>query len=452
MTFESRHPFSNEHIQSFESLKTSEIEQKIRVAQQAFKAWKAIPIHHKSSLFLKVAELLERDKEQYAYLITLEMGKIIGEARAEIEKCALLCRYYAENAEKHLADEIVVTEGSKSYVCFEPLGAVFAVMPWNFPFWQAFRFAVPSLMAGNVAFLKHAPNVPLCANTIEKIFLEAGFPEGVFQNLFLEISDVEGVIASDIVQAVTLTGSERAGSQVASLAGKYLKRTVLELGGSDAFIVLADADLDSTVRHARLSRMMNNGQSCIAAKRFIVQKEIADDFIEALSHSFQQLRFGNPFEENADYASLARPDLAKNLERQVQLSLEQGAKIILGDGLAEQSFFKPTILTEVSPNMVAFQEELFGPVASIIVAESEQEAIQLANLSVYGLGASVWTKDIEKGEKIVRQLEAGSCFINAIVRSTPSLPFGGIKRSGYGRELSVAGIREFANIKTVFIK
>lgn len=452
MTFESRNPFTDEFITDFESLKTSDIAYKLHLAKLVYPIWKNISFDKKSSLFFKVSEILEKNKEIYARLITLEMGKVIREARAEIEKCAMLCRYYAENAEKHLADEIVATEGKKSYIRFEPLGAVFAVMPWNYPFWQAFRFAVPALMAGNVAFLKHAPNVPQCALAIENIFLQAGFEEGVFQNLFLEISDVEGVIASDIVQAVTLTGSERAGSQVASLAGKYLKKTVLELGGSDAFVVLADADLDITIPNARLSRMINIGQSCIAAKRFIIEKSIYEMFLEKFIESFKQLKFGNPLDENADYASLARPDLAKNLENQVQKSIKQGAKIALGNTKANQSFFEPTILTGIAPDMVAFNEELFGPVASVIVAQDENEAIELANRSVYGLGASVWTKDLEKGEKVAQQLEAGSCFVNAIVKSTPLLPFGGIKRSGYGRELSIAGIREFVNMKAIFVK
>ncbi|KOY85168.1 succinate-semialdehyde dehydrogenase [bacterium 336/3] len=452
MTFESRNPFTEELITSFESLKTSQIEQKLTLAKQAYASWKNIPFDKKSTLFFRVSEILEKNKEQYAQLITVEMGKVIREARAEIEKCAMLCRYYAENAEKHLVDEIVATEGTKSYIRFEPLGAVFAVMPWNFPFWQAFRFAIPSLMAGNVAFLKHAPNVPQCALAIENIFLQAGFEEGVFQNLFLEITDVESIIASDIVQAVTLTGSERAGSQVASLAGKYLKKTVLELGGSDAFVVLADADLDITIPNARLSRMINMGQSCIAAKRFIVEEDIYESFLQKFIDSFKKLQFGNPLEESSDYACLARPDLAKNIENQVQRSIEQGANMILGNSKANKAFFEPTILTNITPHMLVFNEELFGPVASVIVVQDENEAIQLANRSVYGLGASVWTKDLEKGEKVAQQLEAGSCFVNAIVKSTPLLPFGGIKRSGYGRELSIAGIREFVNMKAIFVK
>jgi len=452
MTFESRNPFTDELITSFESLQAQAIEQKLHLAKKVYASWKNVSFEKKSTLFLKVSEILEQNKEQYAKLITLEMGKVIREARAEIEKCAMLCRYYAENATKHLADEIIATEGQKSYIRFEPLGAVFAVMPWNFPFWQAFRFAVPSLMAGNVAFLKHAPNVPQCALAIENIFLQAGFEEGVFQNLFLKIPDVEVVIASEIVQAVTLTGSERAGSQVASLAGKHLKKTVLELGGSDAFLVLEDADLDKTVTNARLSRMINVGQSCIAAKRFIVLKSVYEEFVEKFTESFQKLQFGNPLEETSDYASLARPDLAKNLETQVQKSLAQGANLVIGDSKADKAFFQPTILTSITPNMVVFNEELFGPVASVIVAQDEKEAIELANRSVYGLGASVWTKDVERGEKVAQKLEAGSCFVNAIVKSTPLLPFGGIKRSGYGRELSIAGIREFVNMKAIFVK
>jgi len=449
--FVSKNPFTQEVLGIYQPDTPAVIQEKLQLAEAMFPKWSKMAISEKAKLFQKLATLLEQEKQELAKIICLEMGKIIREARAEIEKCAWLCRYYAENAETQLAPEILKSAYAKSYVSFEPLGAILGIMPWNFPFWQALRFAVPTLIAGNVALLKHAPNVPMCSLRIEELFLKAGFEKGVFQNVFADVADVESIIASRIVQAVSLTGSERAGSAVASLAGKHLKKSVMELGGSDAFVVLDDADLPFAVENARLSRMINNGQSCIAAKRFIVLEKVFDDFLEGLKESFAKLCFGNPLDENTDYACLARTDLAENLARQVKQSVARGAKLVVGSTEAQDTIFQPTILTNIKADMPVFAEETFGPVAAVISAKDEQEAINLANLSVYGLGASVWSKDYEKAEKIALTLQAGTCSVNSIVKSTPELPFGGIKNSGYGRELSVAGIREFVNWKTVAI-
>ncbi|MFN3316602.1 MAG: aldehyde dehydrogenase family protein, partial [Raineya sp.] len=398
--FLSVNPFTQEILKTYQADTPSAIEKKLQLAENTFAKWRKVSFSEKANLFFALSKILEQEKETLARSISLEMGKVISEARAEIEKCALLCVYYAENAEKQLAPDFINSTYSKSYVAFQPLGAVLAIMPWNFPFWQALRFAVPALMAGNVGLLKHAPNVPQCAEQIEKIFLQAGFPEGVFQNVFAQVQDVEQMIAHRAVQAVTLTGSEKAGSAVASLAGKYLKKSVLELGGSDAFVVLEDADLPFTIENARLSRMLNNGQSCIAAKRFIVLERVYEDFLEGLKASFAKLRFGNPLDEGSQYACLARPDLAENLASQAQKSVAMGAKLIAGSTEANKTIFQPTILAEVHTQMPVFAEETFGPVAAVIKAQNEQEAINLANLSAYGLGASVWSKDTERAEKI----------------------------------------------------
>jgi len=451
INFVSKNPFTQEVLGIYQPDTPALIQEKLQLAEVVFPQWSKIPISEKAKLFEKLADVLEQEKQELAKIICLEMGKVIVEARAEIEKCAWLCRYYAENAETHLAPEPIKSAYTKSYVCFQPLGAVLGIMPWNFPFWQVLRFAVPALVAGNVVLLKHAPNVPLCSLRIEELFLKAGFEKGVFQNVFADVADIESLVASRIVRAVSLTGSERAGSAVASLAGKYLKKSVMELGGSDAFIVLDDADLPFTVVGACTSRMINNGQSCIAAKRFIVLEKVFDEFLEGLKESFAKLRFGNPLDENSQYACLARTDLAENLARQVSQSVAMGAKLIVGSSEAQDTIFQPTILTNIKPDMPVFAEETFGPVAVVISAKNEQEAIHLANLSVYGLGASVWSKDYERAEKVALQLQAGTCSINTIVKSTPELPFGGIKNSGYGRELSVAGIREFVNWKTIAI-
>jgi len=383
-------------------------------------------------------------------MITLEMGKVLSEARAEVEKSADGCMYFAENSEKFLADQTIKTESRKSLVSFHPTGTILAVMPWNFPFWQVIRFAAPALMAGNVGVLKHASNVSGCSLLLEKAFIEAGFPEGVFQSLIIDNRQIESVLQSDIVQGVALTGSEFAGSNVASIAGKYIKKCVLELGGSDPFIVLADADLELAAKIATQSRMQNAGQSCISAKRFIVDKRVKEDFTARFLENIKALRQGDPLLETTTTGPLARVDLADTLEKQLNGSIERGAKLLAG-GRGAGANFTPALLDQVKPGMQAFDEETFGPLAAIITVSSEEEAVDVANSSRYGLGSSVWTRDLERGEKVARQIESGSVFINALMKSDARMPFGGVKKSGYGRELSEYGIKEFVNVKSISI-
>jgi len=416
-------------------------------------SWKETSFAFREGLFRNLAALLRADKDRLARLMTEEMGKIIRESLAEIEKCAMACDYYAENAESMLKDEMVSTDASRSFVAFQPLGVILAVMPWNFPFWQVFRFAAPSLMAGNVALLKHASNVPGCALAIEELFTRAGFPENVFSTLMIPSSMVEAVITNQRVQAVTLTGSGAAGGSVASAAAKHIKKAVLELGGSDAFIVLDDADLDNTVKAAVTGRMINQGQSCIAAKRFIVDETVVEEFTLRLLRAVSGLKTGDPMDPATDMGPMARPDLVEDVEKQVQKSLESGATLVYGGKRPQRPgcYYLPTILRNVRKGMAVYHEETFGPVFSIITVKSEEEAIAVANDSEFGLGGCVWTKDPERGEKIARKIETGAMFVNGITKSDPRLPFGGIKKSGYGRELATYGIREFVNIKTIWI-
>ncbi len=416
-------------------------------------SWKETSFAFREGLFRNLAALLRADKDRLARLMTEEMGKIIRESLAEIEKCAMACDYYAENAESMLKDEMVSTDASRSFVAFQPLGVILAVMPWNFPFWQVFRFAAPSLMAGNVALLKHASNVPGCALAIEELFTKAGFPENVFSTLMIPSSMVEAVITNQRVQAVTLTGSGAAGSSVASAAAKHIKKAVLELGGSDAFIVLDDADLDNTVKAAVTGRMINQGQSCIAAKRFIVDETVVEEFTLRLLRAVSGLKTGDPMDPATDMGPMARPDLVEDVEKQVQKSLESGATLVYGGKRPQRPgcYYLPTILRNVRKGMAVYHEETFGPVFSIITVKSEEEAIAVANDSEFGLGGCVWTKDPERGEKIARKIETGAMFVNGITKSDPRLPFGGIKKSGYGRELATYGIRELVNIKTIWI-
>lgn len=450
---ESRNPYTGEVLATYEEDTDGRIEEKINQAHAAFVDWRKHSFAERAKLMFQAAGLLRERKEQLARLMTLEMGKVRREAIAEVEKCAWVCEYYATYAEQFLTEEVVRTDASRSYVRFAPLGVVLAVMPWNFPFWQVFRFAAPALMAGNTALLKHASNVPQCALAIEKIFVDAGFPEGVFQTLLIGAKAVEAVIRHDKVRAVTLTGSEAAGRKVAAVAGECLKKTVLELGGSDPFIVLPGVDIEAVAAKAVQARMINNGQSCIAAKRFIVHAAIYDSFVEAFVENMRKLRFGNPEDENTDYAAMARHDLRDELHDQVVRSIEAGATCLLGGQPMEHpgACYQPTVLAGVTPGMPAFDEELFGPVAALIKAASEDEALALANRSSYGLGGSVWTADALKGEQLAQQLEVGCAFVNGIVKSDPRLPFGGVKHSGYGRELSIFGIREFVNIQTLWI-
>lgn len=448
--FKSVNPYDQSVIGEFPEHDELTINAKITTAAKTFRSWRKESFSHRAALMKRAGELLRSNKNEYARVISIEMGKILSEAKGEIEKCAIACDYFADHAERFLMDQIIMTDASKSLVVFQPLGPVLAIMPWNFPFWQVFRFAVPSLMAGNVGLLKHASNVSQCSLLIEKIFREAGFPQGTFQSLLVDSKNVERIIAHDQVAAVTLTGSEYAGTQVAAAAGKNLKKTVLELGGSDPFIVLEDADLDLAAKVATQSRMQNAGQSCIAAKRFIVIKSIKEEFVDRFKRNVEALRQGNQLDENTTTGPLARVDLAGDLEKQMKASLVAGAKLITG-GKREGANFQPAILDNVSPGMPAFDEEMFGPVAAIVSVSNEQEAIEMANRSRYGLGGSVWTKDPGRGEKIAREIESGCVFVNSLMRSDQRLPFGGIKKSGHGRELSELGIKEFMNAKTIYI-
>jgi succinate-semialdehyde dehydrogenase/glutarate-semialdehyde dehydrogenase len=450
MTFKSINPFDQQIMAEYSPLVESEVDGKLEMASKAFAHWSLLTYTYKASLLEQLARVLQSEKESLARLITLEMGKTIKESRAEIEKCAKACSYYAQYGQEALQDEIVISEASKSYAAFQPIGAVFAVMPWNFPFWQVFRYAVPTLLAGNVTLLKHAPNVCGCAIAIEEVFKKAGFPIGVFQTLILDLSHVEKVIQSDIVQGVTLTGSEWAGSSVAALAGKHIKKTVLELGGSDPFIVLADADMEKASQIAVQSRLQNAGQSCIAAKRFIVVEKIKEEFINQVLHHCKALKLGNPIEESTTMGHLARLDLAEKVEAQYQATVQMGAKVWM-ENKREGCQMSPMLISDVPLASPAFLEETFGPLVAIFSVRDEREAVELANKSRFGLGASIWTKDREKGEKLAKQIQAGNVFVNAMMKSDPLFPFGGIKKSGYGRELSHFGMREFLNIKSVFV-
>lgn len=455
MRFETINPVNNELVKRFAAHSWRQVQGMLKKSETGFDINRTSTLAIRSKRMKALAELLENKKLFCAQLITLEMGKPIKEAIAEIEKCARTCHYYADNAKFFLADEVITTSYSSSMVSYMPLGAILAIMPWNFPFWQVFRFAVPAIMAGNVVILKHAPNVPQCALLIEDLFKQASFPEGILQTLFLDHNKIKWVIEDPHITAVTLTGSDAAGSKVAEIAGRSIKKTVLELGGSDPFIVLEDANVKEAAKVAVASRMVNCGQSCIAAKRFIVMETVFSDFVREYVDNLLQLNMGDPTDITVDIGPMARQDLADNLERQVKESMKMGAEALIGGGkphAAEGAFFNPTLLVKVRPGMPVFDQEVFGPVASVITAKTVNDAIELANKTKYGLGASVWTTDTEKALRLARQIQAGSVFINEMVVSHPSLPFGGIKQSGYGRELAQAGIREFTNIKTMVVR
>lgn len=447
-------PATGETVKTFTALTDAEIENALALADRAFRDYRRVSFDTRSQWMQNAANLLEENAETYAKIMTLEMGKPITAAIAEVKKSAAVCRFYAENAAQFLADVPAESDASNSFIAYEPLGAILAVMPWNFPFWQVFRFAAPALMAGNVGLLKHASNVPQCALAIGEIFQKAGFPEGVFQTLLVGSNKVAQIITDDRVKAGTLTGSEPAGASLASLAGQNIKKTVLELGGSDPFIVLETADLNAAVEAAVTARMLNNGQSCIAAKRFILISSIADEFEIRLAEKFAALKIGDPMLPDTEVGPLATPDILTELHQQVQICVEAGAKVLTGGQLLEQpgNFYPPTILTQIPEGTPAYSEEFFGPVALIFRVNSLDEAITLANSTIFGLGASGWTTNQAEQERLIRELEAGAVFINGLVKSDPRLPFGGIKRSGYGRELSSQGIHEFVNIKTVWIK
>ena len=448
-------PANNILIKNYDEMTSPESADIISLADKAFKNWKETSYIYRSELMKNAAKVLRENSEEYSVLMTIEMGKPIVQSRAEVEKCVWVCDYYADNAEKFLADEIIKTEATKSFVSYQPLGVILAVMPWNFPFWQVFRFAAPNLMAGNAGLLKHASNVSGCALAIEDVFRKAGFPENLFRTLLVKSKNVKDIISNTKVQAVTLTGSVPAGKSVAALAGSLIKKTVLELGGSDPYVVLEDADLHLAAMSCVTSRLINAGQSCIAAKRFIIFESVYDDFEKLYLEIMSKKKMGDPLDENNDLGPQASIQLRDELHDQVLRSIKQGAELILGGAVPEiyGAYYPPTILRNVKPGMPAFDEELFGPVAALIKAADENDAIDLANNSIFGLGASVFTKNIKRGEQIAKEkLNAGCCFVNDFVKSDPRLPFGGIKESGYGRELSPFGIKEFMNIKTVYIK
>jgi succinate-semialdehyde dehydrogenase/glutarate-semialdehyde dehydrogenase len=440
-------------LHRFPAFSAADTEQVVAEAYQAAAVWRTTSFAHRATVLRQAAELLRRRQHELAHLMAIEMGKPVRDGRAEAQKCAACCDYYAAHAEGFLADEAIKTEGGRSFLSYAPLGVVLAIMPWNFPMWQVVRFAAPALMAGNVGLLKHAPNVPQCALALEKVFHDAGLPPAAFRTLLIETEPVAGLIADDRVAAVTLTGSERAGAAVAATAGQHIKKTVLELGGSDPFIVLADADLGAAATTAAQARMLNAGQSCIAAKRFIVEASIHDEFVRLLVENLQALHYGDPLEEATDYGPLARLDLAETLTQQVADSVAQGATVALAGGQPDPRSprFDPTVLTNIRPGQRAYTEELFGPVALVLKAQDADDAVRLANDSRFGLGAAVWTQDLAKAETMARQLESGAVFINGLVKSMNELPFGGVKKSGYGRELSYLGIREFVNQKSVWI-
>jgi succinate-semialdehyde dehydrogenase/glutarate-semialdehyde dehydrogenase len=450
MTFRSIYPFTQETIAEYPADTKEAIEARLQRGWKAFAALKQASPEQRSEWMHRAAGLLKTQAEQHGTLITREMGKTLGEAKAEVLKCASTAEYYAANIGAMLQPRLIATEGKKSYAAFEPKGIILAIMPWNFPYWQVFRFAIPNLLAGNAVALKHASNVSGCALAIEKLFLEAGFPEGAFQALLVPSKDMEPVIADARIQGVTLTGSTPAGMSVAALAGKYLKKTVLELGGSDPFIVLKDANLAEAAKTAVKARMQNAGQSCIAAKRWIVEKPVAEDFIQQVQAIITSLRQGDPFLPDTDTGPMARTDLADEISKQMEQSIAKGALLLAG-GEQNGCNFAPALLTGVQPGMSAFDEETFGPLAAVITANDEATAIRLANQTPFGLGAALWTKDLEKAARLATLIDSGNVFINTMVRSDARLPFGGVKQSGYGRELSVEGAHEFLNIKTVFI-
>ncbi len=428
---------------------------KISLAQTAFHAWRKIPLKERSGLLSEAGKILLSEKEDYARLITEEMGKPIGQGRAEIEKCAWVCKYYAENAEAFLEPKMVKTDAGKSYISYEPEGVLLAVMPWNFPFWQVFRFAAPNITAGNTILLKHAPNVPGCCVAIDDIFFKAGFPEDVLAPLYAPVDRMELIISNPIVRGVTLTGSTDAGRSIAALSGRYLKKSVLELGGSDPFIVLDDADIALAAEACAKSKLNNAGQSCIGAKRIIVLEKVYDEFLKHFVPIFSNATQGDPLAENTTIGPMARLDLRDTLHQQIESSIINGAKCLCGGQIPDKAgaWYPPTVLTDVTVGQAAYEEELFGPVTSIIKVKDQEEAIAVANDTSYGLGAAIFTSDIKKGERIAREeLDAGACFVNEFVKSDPRLPFGGVKTSGYGRELSVEGMTEFMNVKTVWVK
>ena len=454
MAITTTNPATGEVVKTFEPLTAAQIEQKIALATSAFKKYRTTSFKERAAWMLKAAEILEKEKDECGRLMTLEMGKPLRASVAETLKSASGCRYYAENAERFLADEIVETGAKRSFIRYLPIGPVLAVMPWNFPFWQVFRFVAPALMAGNVGLLKHASNVPQCALKIEEVIRRAGFPEGVFQTLLIGSGPVDGILNDSRIMAATLTGSEQAGIQVGVSAAKRIKKVVLELGGSDPFIVMPSADLDAAIATAVEARIQNNGQSCIAAKRFIVAEKIADEFEKKFVARMQGLRIGDPFDEATQLGPLANADAVRDLDADVKKTVAAGARLLTGGHPLDRPgyFYAPTVLTNIPKDSPAYKEEFFGPVASLFRVKDIDQAIQIANDSRFGLGASAWTRDPAETERFINEIEAGMVFLNKMVASDPRIPFGGVKQSGHGRELGVHGIHEFVNIKTVWIQ
>jgi len=451
--FESINPATEQVLARYAIMSAEALTVALEEARTTAMVWSRVEVELRAAMLERVAVLLDAKREEFAQLITAEVGKPIAEARAELDKCALLCRYYAEHAVGFLADQRIQSGTHESVLSYQPLGTVLGIMPWNFPFWQVFRFAVPVMTAGNVALLKHAPNTCGCALAIEALFLEAGYPQGVLRALLIEINQVKSVIEHDAVQGVALTGSDKAGAAVAALAGRAIKKTVLELGGSDPYLICEDADLDLAAKKCVQSRLNNCGQTCISAKRLLVHRSVLEAFTEKVLNEITQRRQGDPVVEANDLGPMARADLLVNLQRQVDASVAAGARLLLGGETPQDVglFYPPSVLTDVCPGMPAFDEEVFGPVVTLIPVADDAEALVLANQSAYGLGAAVFTQDVERAKRLAHQLECGVCFINDFVKSDPRLPFGGIKRSGYGREMSAIGIREFVNVKTVCV-
>ncbi len=454
MAIASINPATGQVIRTFEALTPAEIEKKVQLAADTFPKFRKLSFAERARMMSRAGEILENEKENLGKLMTTEMGKTLKSAIAEAAKCAWVCRYYAENAERFLVDEVVETPAKKSVIKYQPLGVVLVIMPWNFPFWQVFRFIAPGLMAGNVGLLKHSSNVPQCALKVEEILLRAGFPEGAFQTLLIGAPQVDAVLADRRIAAATLTGSEGAGVQVGMSAGKHIKKVVLELGGSDPFVVTAKANLEQAISTAVEARVINNGQSCIAAKRFIVLEEIADKFIDGFVAKMRSLRIGDPMDPQTELGPLSTADGVKDLHRDVQKTVEAGARVLTGGKPIERpgNYYEPTVLTDIPKNSPAYSEEFFGPVASVFRVKSLDEAIRVANDTRFGLGASAWTNDAKERDRFENELEAGMVFINKMVVSDPRMPFGGIKSSGHGRELGIHGIREFVNIKTVWVE
>lgn len=450
---QSINPYTEEVMKEFPLMNRKKVEWQVNASRQAFAKWRDVPVSGRAASMTKLAAVLRAEKRKYAELITKEMGKPIKEARAEVEKCAVLADYYAANAEQFLKPEEIKTEAKKSYVMYQPLGIVLAVMPWNFPFWQAFRFGVPAITAGNVVLLKHAPNVPMTALAIEEAFTKAGFPDSVFKTLLIDVPETLRLIDDDLVDAVSLTGSNRAGEELGAHAGRMIKKVVLELGGSDPYIVLDDADAEKAGRMAANARMINAGQSCIAAKRFIVMDTIAEEFTKHFMARLKELKLGDPMDETTDIGTVARKDILDGLKEQLRDAKAKGARVLEGgQTFTKGLFFPPRVILNAKPNMKVLTEEVFGPIAPIIMVKSEDEAVKAANDTVYGLGASIWSRDHARAERLAARIEAGTVTINDMVKSDPRLPFGGVKKSGVGRELSHHGLKEFVNIKTVVVR